>query len=112
MPIRTCIDLITAVLLTSGVTGVGQTPLAEDANTGFDLLLEVMGLWQRERFLAWRNVEEIIPATGAQFYPLLDRPPRLDAAFARLLTGQNPAGVTTAGLVDFPLWLIDSQEEY
>jgi hypothetical protein len=72
----------------------------------------MIGNWQRERFLAWRLVEEIFPSTGAQFYPLKDRPPRLDSAYARLLTGQQIAGINNAGPVDFPLYLIDSADEY
>jgi hypothetical protein len=104
--------MVTAALLTSGIIGIGQTAQAEDANTGFDLLNEIVEMWKRERFMAWRNVEQIIPATGALSYPLLDRPPRLDAAFARLLTGQQYAGINNAGPVDFPLYIIGSQEEY
>jgi hypothetical protein len=110
--IRTCQDLISSVLRTAGVLGIGQTAQAEDANTTFQLLVEMIGMWQRDRFLAWRLTEEIIPSTGAQSYPLLDRPGRLDSAFARLLTGQQIAGINNAGPVDFPLYLIDSAEEY
>jgi hypothetical protein len=110
--IRTCGDLISAVLKTSGVLGIGQTAQAEDANTGLQLLVEMIGNWQRERFLAWRNIEQIIPATGAASYPIPDRPPRLDSAYARLLTGQQVAGINNAGPVDFPLYVIDSQKEY
>jgi hypothetical protein len=110
--IRTCQDLCAAVLLTSGINGIGQTPLAEDINTTFQLLVEMIGTWQRERFMAWRLTEQIIPSTGAASYPMLDRPPRLDSAFARLLTGQQSGTIQTAGPVDFPLYLIDSAAEY
>jgi len=112
MPIRTCIDFINAALLTSSVVGVGQTPLAEDANTAFDLLLEIVDQWNNERFMCWKLSEQIIPSTGAQTYPLTDCPARLDSAYARLLTGQQMATVYNAGPVDFPLYLIDSMEEY
>jgi hypothetical protein len=112
MAIRTCVDMIKAALLTAGIGGVGQTPLAEDTNTAFDLLLEVIGMWSRERFMSWRLVEEVFLSTGAQAYLLLDRPPRLESAFARLLSGPPQAGISTAGLVDFPLVIIDSADEY
>jgi hypothetical protein len=112
MAIRTCQDLLASVLRTSGVTGVGQTPLAEDITTAFEYLVEMIGIWQRERFLAWRLTEQIIPSTGAQSYAMPDRPPRLDSAYARLLTGQQVATVYNAGPVDFPLYLIDSMDEY
>jgi hypothetical protein len=110
--IRTCQDLISGVLRTAGLLGIGQTAQAEDMNTGFELLVEMIGMWQRERFLAWRLAEQIIPTTGAQSYAMTDRPPRLDSAYARLLTGQGTTGPTNSGLVDFPLYLIDSQSEY
>ena len=114
MPIRTCIDMINSAMMTAGVGGVGQTLLAEDANTGFDLLLEVIGMWQREEFMHWRQVEEIFPALGASAYTLLDRPPRVDSAFARLLVGQPPpsAGIVNAGPIDYPLTIIETQTEY
>lgn len=112
MSIQTTGDIITSALKTAGVVGVGQTPLAEDANDALDLLTEIAGTWNRERFMAWRNVEVIIPSTGAQSYALPDRPPRLDSAYARLMTGQQFAGVNNAGPVDFPLAIIDSQSDY
>lgn len=104
--------MIYAALKTSGIVGIGQTPSAEDANTGMDLLQEIAETWNRERFMCWRNVEVIIPSTGAQSYALPDRPPRLDTAFARLMTGQQIAGLNNAGPVDFPLTIINSQEDY
>lgn len=112
MPITTCVDLVSAALRTSGVNGVGQTPLAEDTNDVFQLLTEIAASWNRERFMCWQNTEVILPSTGAQSYPLPDRPARLDSAFARLLTGQNLAGVYNAGPIDFPLAIVDSQSDY
>src|SRR4051794_24849055 len=104
--IRTCQDLVSAVLRTAGVLGVGQTAMAEDIETGFQLLVEMIGMWQRERFLAWRMAEQIIPSTGAPSYPMLDRPPRLDSAYARLTNQGSTGGIDTSGPLDFPLYLI------
>ena len=104
--------MVTEALKTSGITGIGQTPSAEDANTGFDLLIEIAEMWNRERFMCWRNTEVVIPSTGAQSYPLMDRPARLDSAYARLLTGPQIGTINNAGPVDFPLAIIDSQSDY
>ncbi len=111
--IETAGDIISAALRTSGVVGVGQTPLAEDSNDALDLLREIAGTWNRERFMAWRNVEVIIPSTGAASYALPDRPPRLDSAFARQ-TWQGSVQAISAGTspVDYPLAIIDSQSDY
>ena len=48
-------DLITFVLRASGINGVGQTPLAEDSNTGLDFLRMLMAQWQRKRWLIWNE---------------------------------------------------------
>lgn len=110
MPIVTCIDMIASAQRTAGIQGVGQTPLAEDVNDAFDLLCEITENWRRERFMAWKNVEEVLPSTGAQLYPLADRPPRLDGVYARLISGAT--GTYNAGPVDFPLVVLNSQTEY
>jgi hypothetical protein len=110
--ITTTGDIIASTLRTAGVTGVGQTPLFEDTNDALDLLIEVIELWKRERFMAWRNVEVVIPSTGAVSYAIPDRPPRLDSAFARQNYTLPPGGATNSGPVDYPLAIIDSQSDY
>jgi len=112
MAIQTTGDLIAATLRTAGVTGVGQTPMAEDANDALDLMIEIIETWKRERFLAWRNTEVIIPSTGALSYAIPDRPPRIDSAFARLPSEQVMTSPAGSGPLDFPLGIIDSQEDY
>jgi hypothetical protein len=111
--IETAGDIITAALKTSGVVGVGQTPLAEDANDALDLLREIAGTWNQEVFMCWRNVELIIPATGAASYAIPDRPPRLDSAFARqAYQGSVPAITASTSPVDYQMAIIDSQADY
>lgn len=113
MAIQTVGDMVAATLRTAGVTGVGQTPLAEDSNDALDLLIEIVETWKRERFLAYRNAEVIIPSTGALSYALPDRPPRLDSAFARQTwPGMGASSINNAGPVDYPLAIIDSQSDY
>lgn len=112
MPITTCIDMVESAAKTAGIAAIGQTMLAEDANDCFQLLLEVIGMWKRQRFMAWRTVEEVFPAVAqARSYTLLDRPPRIDSAFARLLTAQTGAPNNVSPL-DFPLEILENQDEY
>jgi len=113
MAIVTAGDLVSACLRTAGILGVGQTAQAEDANTGLDLLNEVIAGWMRERLLSWRLVEVVATSTGAQSYPLTDRPVRLASAFARLLSGYaTSGGIVTAGPVDYPLQIMTGREQY
>jgi hypothetical protein len=79
--------------------GIGSA----DMNDAFSLLVAMMAQWRRSPWLAWVNAELIIPSTGAQSYPMLDRPPRLASAFARLLTTQQVGGINNAGPMDYPL---------
>jgi hypothetical protein len=50
-------DLIKLALRSSGVNGVGQTPLAEDVNDGLTLLNDMIGQWQLQRTV------QVIPGT-------------------------------------------------
>lgn len=43
------LNLITEALLVSGINGVGQTPIAEDTNTAFSLLNQMIGVWNQQR---------------------------------------------------------------
>lgn len=103
MPLITSVgDLITFALRTSGINGVGQTPLAEDSNTGLQLLYNVMAEWQRKRWLVPSLVDMAITATGAQSYTIGPiRPTHLHAAYVRL-----------AGGIDVGLTIIPSREDY
>jgi hypothetical protein len=83
-----------------------------DMNDAFSLLVAMLAQWRRSPWLAWVNAELIIPSTGAISYPMLDRPPHLTSAFARLLTGQQVGGINNAGPMDYPLAIIGSQGEY
>ncbi len=111
--ITTTGDLITFALRTAGINGVGQTPLAEDSNTGLQLLRNMLAEWQRRRWLVWTLAGTAITSTGAAFYSVgpsgdfdIARPDKIEAAYARLLP-------TQAGLsVDYPLTIIASREDY
>jgi hypothetical protein len=104
--IQTTGDLIAFCLRSSGINGVGQTPSAEDANTGLDLLRMLIAQWQRKRWLVPSLADMAVTSTGAQSYTIGPvRPALLHAAYARLLpAGPNP--------LDVPLGIIESREDY
>ncbi|HEX3574569.1 MAG TPA: hypothetical protein VHU42_08225 [Rhodopila sp.] len=114
--IATAGDLVTFALRTAGVNGVGQTPLAEDAQTGLQLLANVAAEWQRRRWLVWSLTETALVSTGAQTYTVgtggdfpIPRPDRIDSAFARQSQGGFPATPTPmpnspAGLAAGTFW--------
>jgi hypothetical protein len=110
--IATCGDLIALAFRTAGIVGVGQTPLADDANTGLQLLSNIRAEWQRRRWLVWSLVEAVKESTGAATYTVgptgdfvLPRPDRIDAAFVRL----NP---DSAMAVDYSLLIIEAREDF
>lgn len=107
---QTAGDMIAAALRTGQIVGTGQTPRAEEFETGMDLLNEIVAGWARDRLLSWRLKEISIVSTGAQTYPIADRPVRIVSAFARLLT--TVAGINSSGLVDFPLLIVPSRDAY
>jgi len=99
-------DLITFSLRASGINGIGQTPSAEDANTGLELLAMLVAQWQRKRWLVPSLTDMAITSTGAQSYTIGPvRPTKLHAAYARLL----PAGLNP---VDIGLGIVTSREDY
>jgi hypothetical protein len=106
-------DLITFTLRAAGVNGVGQTPMAEDSNTGLDLLRMLMAQWQRKRWLIWNEQEVSVVSTGSQFYTIgpgqdfdTARPDKIHAAWCRMqpFAGPNP--------VDIPLTIIEAKEDW
>ena len=99
-------DLITFCLRASGISGIGQTPSAEDANTGLQLLRMMLAQWQRKRWLVPSLIDMAVTSTGAQSYTIGPvRPTKLHAAFVRLSpNSDNP--------VDLPLGVVESREDY
>lgn len=110
----TPLDIITAGLKKAGVLGVGQTPLAEDTNDAFDDLQDMLGQWQRKRWLIWHLVDYSFTSTGAQSYTvgpggnfvISPRPDRIESAFFRQIVTSQPAQI------DYPLEIIEAREDY
>ena len=111
--ISTTGDLITFVLRASGINGVGQTPLAEDSNTGLDFLRMIIAQWQRKRWMVWNEQELSKVSTGANYYSIgpgqdfdSPRPDEIHAAWCRLKPFSGP------NAVDISLAIIDSHEDW
>jgi hypothetical protein len=111
--IETTGDLITFVLRASGINGIGQTPSAEDANTGLEFVRTTISLWQRKRWLIWNEVELSKVSTGANYYSIgpgqdfdSARPDKIHAAWCRMqpFGGPNP--------VDISLAIIEAKEDW
>lgn len=88
--------------------------LAEDINDAFNYLNEMLGQWQRQRWLIFHLVDSSVTSTGANSYtvgPQGDfnvaiRPDRLEAAFLRQMVPSVP------NQVDYPLEIIEARETY
>lgn len=105
-------DLVQFVLRAAGISGVGQTPLAEDANTCLDFLRLLMAQWQRKRWLTWHEQDVTCVSTGNNFYTIgagqdfdVGRPDKIHAAFVRML----PIG---GNAVDLPLAIVEAPEDW
>lgn len=110
----TPLQIITQALKKAGVLGVGQTPLAEDTNDAFDDLNDMLGQWQRKRWLIYHLVDYEVTGTGALFYTvgpgeqfdINPRPDKIESAFFRQLIQSQP------NQVDYPLSIIEAREDY
>lgn len=110
----TPIDIITQALKKAGILGVGQNPLAEDTNDAYSDLQDMLGQWQRKRWLIWHLVDYEHIGTGAQFYTvgpggdfdISPRPDKIESAFFRQVISSNP------NQVDYPLSIIIAREDY
>lgn len=107
-------DIVNLALKDAGVVGVGQTPLAEDANDAFTKMNWMLSQWQRKRWVIYQLVDLSFTSTGSQTYTvgpsgnfdISPRPDKLEAAFFRQLINAAP------NQVDYPLAIIPSREDY
>lgn len=107
-------DIIRQALKKAGVLGVGQVALAEDTNDAFYDLNDMLGQWQRKRWLIYHLVTYSYTSTGAQSYtvgpggnfPVSPRPDQIESAFFRQIISSNP------NQVDYPLAPIFAREDY
>lgn len=112
--ISTTGDLVTFALRASGINGIGQTPMAEDSNTGLELLRNLVAQWQKKRWMEYVLQEVSVPSsTGAQSYTIgpgmefnCARPDYIAAAYIRIIGG------SPGNLVDIPIQIIQAREDY
>ncbi len=105
-------DIITLALKTANVTGVGQTPSAEDMNDCFNLLNMLLAQLQRRRYFIYGLTTTSLPANGSLSYTVgiggnfnIPRPAKIESAYVRLNAG-------TATPVDNTLSILRSQDDY
>lgn len=107
-------DIIRQALKKAGVLGVGQTALAEDTNDAFYDLQDMLGQWQRKRWLVWHLVDYAYTSTGAESYtvgpggnfPINPRPDKIESAFFRQTIVSQP------NQIDYQLAIIPDRETY
>ncbi len=111
----TPLDIINQALKKAGILGVGQTALAEDTNDAFNDLNDMLGQWQRKRWLIFHLVDYAFTSTGAIYYtvgpagdfPITPRPDQIESAFFRQVINNPPPNQ-----IDYPLELIRAREDY
>ena len=104
-------DIIVLALKASGVLGVGQAASTDDLNDGLTMLNMMVSQWSQKRWLDFRDLDIAATCTGAGNFTVgpggtfdTPRPDKIEAAFARLLSGTYP--------VDYPLEVIDAREDW
>lgn len=108
-------DIIQMALRDAGALGEGIIASSEEVNDAFIQLNWLLSQWQRKRWLIWGLQDFFVVSTGATSYtvgpggdiPMVARPDRLESAFVRQLTGNSQPS-----LVDYPLEIIPSMENY
>jgi hypothetical protein len=111
----TPLKIIYAALKKAGILGVGQTPLAEDTNDAFDDLQDMLGQWQRKRWLIYHLVDYSALGTGGLFYTvgpgeqfdINPRPDKIESAFFRQVINES-----IPNQIDYPLQIIEAREDY
>src|SRR5690348_9614429 len=109
----TAVDYIRLALKAANVTGIGQTPDAEDTSDCLFLLQSMLNQWSMRKFLTPNEVDTAVTTTGASSYTVgsggafnITHPDRIEAAYIRLLPTVNSQSV------DIPLAIIDAHEDY
>jgi hypothetical protein len=112
--VTTARDFVSLALKEAGVTGVGQTPLAEDINDCFTLLTRMLAMWQKKRWIVPYLTDISAIANGSisnrigpgQYYNWY-RPDKIQAAYFKQINA-----VQGSNSVSYPLRPIWSREDY
>lgn len=103
----TAADVIEWALKDAGIIGEGDTPSSETTDDAFDLLNQMLALWQVENLNVYAQQENSFSPTGATTYTVgsggavnITRPEKIDLAFWRY------------GDLDYPLTVLETFEQY
>lgn len=106
-------DLISLALTDSGAFGQGQALGASDGANALLRTNNMIGQWNRRRWLDYHLVDTGVACTGAISYTVgtggtfnIPRPDQIEAAYIRQVVPTNPTPI------DWPLTLIKAREEY
>jgi hypothetical protein len=119
-------DLVSLAMRTSGILGVGQTPLPQDLTDTQNLLIMMMQQWRQKRWLVYRLDWTIFPLeVGKQSYTVgvsgdppgndpdvavegLIRPANIQSCYLRQNFGSSPQSFP----IDFPMRILGSRQQY
>jgi hypothetical protein len=108
-------DIIRTALKKAGILGAGQIALSEDTNDAYSDLQDMLGQWQRKRWLIWHLVTYSTPGVSNQLsytagpagnFAINPRPDKIESAFFRQVIVSQP------NQIDYPLEIITSMEDY
>ena len=101
--------IINLALKDAGVIGNGQTPSADDTETAFDTLLQMIALWRTSDLEVYCHQNVTVPMTGGQTYTIgtggvvnTDRPTSIEQAIF----------VDTPNTTSYPLAILTSLEDW
>lgn len=108
-------DIIRSALKKAGVLGVGQNALGEDTNDAYQDLQDMLGQWQRKRWLIYHLVDYSAIGTGQKSYTvgpggqfnISPRPDKIESAFFRQIVNES-----IPNQIDYPLSIIEAREDY
>ncbi len=96
----------------AGLLGTGQNALTTEYASTLRMLNNMIGQWNRRRWLIWHLLDISLPMTGAERYSIgiggdydRPRPDRLEAAYFRQFTN-------APNHIDYPLGILESMEDY
>src|ERR1035441_8925710 len=101
LPVDTCGQLLTNMLVDAGVVGIDESIEPEILNRAFRQANWLLAQWARKRWLVYRIQDYSVISTGAQNYSvglggainINPRPDRLEYAFVRFLQTSAPGNL-------------------
>jgi hypothetical protein len=120
LPIDNVEQLLTNALCDAGVIGIDEAPDQPILNRAFTQANWLLAQWARKRWLVYRLQDYSFVSTGAQTYNVGNqqtvninpRPDKIEYAFVRFLNQSNIGNNNSSTLVDIPLDIIVSHEDY